>query len=120
MGVPSQKTDEANVLEKVARLAMKQSGKTFQKLLREELSSPLPVAEPSPGCLNAVETLNFCEDKHLPVNRLAHVEHCMWCQTMLAEVIHTGDGFWQELRRRQAEAAQEEQFTTPRASGERE
>jgi hypothetical protein len=48
---------------------------------------------PTPSCFTDIETLNFCEDNYLDAGRLAHVEDCLWCQSMLAGLTHTGDGF---------------------------
>jgi hypothetical protein len=104
-------TREPSLLERVAYAAEKDAGQgqTIQELLRQELTRPVPAPEPTPDCLTDIETLNFCEDNSLDAGRLAHVEGCLWCQSMLAGLVHTGDGFWQEFRRRQSEAARRQE-----------
>jgi hypothetical protein len=104
-------TRKPSLLERVAYAADKNPGpgQTIQELLRQELSQPVPAPEPTPACLTDIETLNFCEDNDLDAGRLAHVESCLWCQSMLAGLVHTGDGFWQEFRRRQSEATRRQE-----------
>lgn len=53
---------------------------------------------------------HFCEGEQLPVERLAHVESCRWCQFMLTGAIHSGDRFWQELQRRQGNRSKQEKI----------
>jgi hypothetical protein len=79
------------------------------EVLREQLGSEPPAAEPTELCLTADETLSFFEEKQLPSVRLAHVEGCRWCRSMLSEALYAGDGFWEILRRMQAEAKQREE-----------
>jgi hypothetical protein len=97
----------SNLLERLD-FATQQAGdeaETFQQLLSEQLDVRSNPAEPTPDCLSDMETMNFGQDEPLEPERLAHIEQCRWCQSLLVGVIHAGDGFWQELRRRQAEAA---------------
>jgi hypothetical protein len=93
-----------NLLERVGLPAVNED-EAFEQLLSELREFRQTPAEPTPDCLSDVETLNFGQDEPLAPSRLSHIEQCRWCQSMLVGVIHTGDGFWQELRRRQAEAA---------------
>jgi hypothetical protein len=74
-----------------------------QQIELTEGLKPAPAAEPTPDCLSDVETLDFVRGETLDPGRLSHIEQCRWCQSMLMG-FHSGDGFWQELRRRQAEA----------------
>jgi hypothetical protein len=96
---------------------MHDEGRGFQQLLSEQLEIRPAPAEPTPDCLSDVETLDFAQGGTLDPSRLAHIEQCPWCQSMLVGVIHAGDGFWQELRRRQAEAAARTGMKTMGASG---
>lgn len=106
--LPSLPTDKPteNILEQVRLQAAtaQAEDRSFQELLREKLERKPPSPEPTSECLTEIETLNYCEGELLPPERLGHVEHCRWCQSMLIGAIHSGEGFWQELRRRQDEA----------------
>lgn len=96
-----------DILE-AAKIRADREGRSFLEVLREQLSSEPPAAEPTELCLTPDETLSFFEEKKLPSVCLAHVEECRWCRRMLSEALYAGDGFWEILRRMQAEAKERE------------
>lgn len=97
-----------DILE-AAKVRADREGRSFLEVLREQLSSELSAAEPTELCLTPEETLSFFEERKLPSVRLAHVEECRWCRSMLSEALYAGDGFWEILRRMQAEAKKREE-----------
>src|SRR5258707_15246215 len=82
------RAEGSSLLERVGLASQQAINKdeTFQQLLSQQLDfRPMP-AEPTPDCLTDIETLNFSQDGKLEASRLAHIERCRWCQSMLVGV----------------------------------
>src|SRR5690349_83573 len=94
-----------DILE-LARERAESEKRPFLDVLLEDLDkNKLEIPPCSKDCLTDEEMGQFCEGVLLSSSRLHHIENCLWCQRVLADSIHSGNGFWERLRDSQAKAA---------------
>ena len=93
-----------DILE-LSRVRAESERRHFLDVLLEELDKNRPEIPPcSEDCVSDKEIGQFCGGTLISSSRLDHIEHCLWCRRVLADSIHSGNGFWERLRDLQAKA----------------